>query len=293
LEKIVLPNPKILVLGVSGMIGHVVYDFLKQNDKYDLYGLAGSRKYHDKTKILDVMDSISFEKYIKFINPNIVINCIGLLIDDSKKNIKDSIYLNAFFPHYLKKLAEEIDFKLIHISTDCVFSGDSKVFYKENDLKDGKSIYAKTKGLGEIIDDTNLTLRTSVVGPELKSSGGELFNWFMSQQEEIFGYTNAYWSGISSIELAKAVKWAIDNSITGLYNVTNCEKISKYDLLRIFSKYSNKKIIIKPTETKFSDKSFLDTRKLINYKIPDYDKMIADLIKYISLNNKLYPHYKL
>tara|TARA_B100001175_G_scaffold239474_1_gene205767 strand:+ start:25455 stop:26336 length:882 start_codon:yes stop_codon:yes gene_type:complete len=293
LEKIILPNPKILVLGVSGMIGHVIYDYLKQNDEYDLHGLAGSRKFDDKTKILDVMDSIYFEKYIKFLNPNIVINCIGLLIEDSKNNIKDSIYLNAFFPHYLKKLAKEIDFKLIHISTDCVFSGDTKFSYKENDFKDGRSVYAKTKSLGEIIDNINLTLRTSVVGPELKSSGGELFNWFMSQKEEIFGYTNAYWSGISSIELAKAVKWSIDNSITGLYNLTNCEKINKYDLLKLFSKYSNKKISIKPTETRFSDKSFLDTRKLIDYKIPDYDKMIADLIKYISLNKKLYPHYKI
>ena len=293
MEKIVIRNKKILVLGVSGMIGHIIYSYLNSFNDLSVFGLSGSKKFDKKTKILDVININSFNNYIKTIKPDIVINCIGLLIEDSEKNIKDSIFLNAFFPHYLKNLGKKINFKLIHISTDCVFSGNKKEPYSENDIKDGKSIYARTKGLGEIIDDTNLTLRTSVVGPEMKSNGGELFNWFMNQKTEIFGYTNAYWSGISSIELAKAVKWAIDNTITGIYNLTNCEKVNKYNLLKLFKKHSNKNIVIKPTETKFSDKSFIDTRKLINYKIPDYDLMIEDLFKYLFKNKNLYPHYKL
>ena len=275
------------------MIGHVIYSYLNKFNDLNVFGLSGSKKFDNKTKILDVLNINLFDNYIKTTKPDIIINCIGLLIEDSEKKIKDSIFLNAYFPHHLKSLGKINNFKLIHISTDCVFSGDKKEPYFENDTRDGKTIYARTKGLGEIIDDVNLTIRTSVVGPELKSNGGELFNWFMNQKLEIFGYTNAYWSGVSSIELAKAIKWAIDNSITGIYNLTNCKKINKYNLLLLFKKYSNKNIVIKPVETKFSDKSFIDNRKLIDYKIPDYDFMVKNLFKYMFKNINLYSHYKL
>ena len=286
-----IDKKKILVLGASGMIGHVIYSYLYNFKEYEVSALAGSRKFNGLTTILDVRDKDSFELFLKINKPDVVINCIGILIEDSNNNIKDSIYLNAYFPHYLKKIGFIYNFKLIHISTDCVFSGLKNKPYVEDDIKDGKTIYARTKGLGEIIDDKNLTLRTSVIGPELKSEGGELFNWFMNQQTEIFGYTNAYWSGISSMELAIAVKWSIENNIKGLYNLTNGKKISKYELLKLFTKHTEKDILIKPIETKSSDKSFLDTRKLIDYKIPTYDLMIKNIVKYINKNKNYYPHY--
>ena len=180
----------------------------------------------------------------------------------------------------------------INISTDCVLSGDNQNQYIELDYKDGKDIYAKTKGLGEVINDKDLTIRTSVVGPELKSDGKELFNWFMRQNGTINGYTKRIWSGISTLELSKGVKWSIDNNITGLYHLTNNKTISKYELLNLFKKYTNKVININPASGLIIDKSFKDTRKIMNYSIPSYEKMIYEMTKYICENSNLYPHYK-
>jgi len=205
---------------------------------------------------------------------------------------ENAIFLNSYLPHRLTRLADKINAKLIHISTDCVFSGNKKEPYIETDKKDGVGIYAITKGLGEIISDTHLTLRTSVVGPELKKNGTELFHWFMGQSGEIPGYTKAIWSGVTTSELSKAVKWSIDNNITGLYHVTNNLSISKYDLLKLFKKYTKKSINIKPFTGKDTDKSFIDTRLLINYKIPSYDQMISDMVALIANKASLYSQYK-
>ncbi len=195
-------------------------------------------------------------------------------------------------PHRLKRAANDIGAKLIHISTDCVFSGNKKEAYIENDEKDGKDTYAKAKGLGEIIDDRNLTLRTSVIGPELKTDGEELFHWFMKQDGTINGFTKAIWSGVTTLELAKAVKHAIENDITGLHHVTNNQPINKYELLSILKKYTKKDINIIPIDGKDVDKSFIDTRKELNYDIPSYEVMVSDIVNKIK-NNKLYSQYKI
>ena len=187
------------------------------------------------------------------------------VLKTANKVPENAIFLNAYIPHRLAKLSDEINSKLTHLSTDCVFSGYKCGPYVENDEKDGKDTYAKTKGLGEVIRDNHLTLRTSVVGPELKRDGGELFNWFMNQSVRIEGFTKSIWSGVTSIELAKAVKWSIDNEITGLYHLTNNQPINKNEILQLFKKYTKKDIEILPVDGVRLDKSFIDTRKLINY----------------------------
>ena len=229
---------------------------------------------------------------IASIKPQYIVNCIGILIGGSNKDPENAVFLNAYMPHRLARLADEIDAKLIHISTDCVFSGDKKESYIETDEKDGRGVYAKSKGLGEIVNNKHLTLRTSVVGPELKTDGEELFHWFMNQQGDISGFTKAIWSGVTTIELAKAVKWSIDNDITGLYHVTNNTSISKYDLLKLLQKYTKKDINIKSFSGKDVDKSFIDTRLLMDYEIPSYDQMISDMVSLIANNRPLYSQYK-
>jgi dTDP-4-dehydrorhamnose reductase len=198
-------------------------------------------------------------------------------------------------PHQLKKISKNIGAKLIHISTDCIFSGNKGGYIETDakDAKDGKGVYSQTKKLGEIEDDANLTLRTSIIGPELKNNGEGLFHWFMNQQGEISGYTKAIWSGVTTLELAKAVKWSIDNNITGLYHVTNNSSISKYDLLQLFQKYTKKNINIKPFDGKKVDKSFIDTRLLIDYQIPSYDQMISNMVRLITDKRILYSKYKI
>lgn len=283
---------KVLILGSAGLIGHQVYNYLQDCGNYEMYNISNRNKIQDDTILLDARNEQNFIEKIINIRPQYIINCIGILIRSSDYNPEDAIFLNSYLPHRLFRLAEKINAKLIHISTDCVFSGDKKGPYVEVDEKDGRGMYAKTKGLGEIVHDKHLTLRTSVIGPELKRDGEQLFQWFMDQSDSIDGFTNAIWSGVTTTELAKAVKWSIDYKISGLYQVTNNLSISKYDLLKLFQKYTKKEINIEPQREKYVDKSFIDTRLLINYKIPSYDQMISDMVNLIVDNRALYSHYK-
>jgi len=283
---------KVLVLGSAGLIGHQVYNYLKNSDNYELHNISYQNKIQDDTILLNARNEQAFIDKIIGIRPQYIINCIGILINGSDADPENAIFLNSYMPHRLTRLADKINAKLIHISTDCVFSGDKKEPYIEMDEKDGRGVYAKTKGLGEVISDKHLTLRTSVVGPELKNDGEELFHWFMGQSGEIPGYTKAIWSGVTTTELAKAVKWSIDHHITGLYHVTNNSSISKYDLLQLFQKYTKKDINIKPLIGKDVNKSFIDTRLLMDYEIPSYDQMISDMVSLIANNRPLYSQYK-
>jgi dTDP-4-dehydrorhamnose reductase len=278
---------KILVLGSTGMLGHQVVNYFLNFDNYDVIDIAFRSKLREKTIISDVTNKTTFEKIVIELKPDFIVNCIGILIHGSD-NVENAIYLNAYLPHQLKKISKSIGAKLIHISTDCVFSGD-KGGYIESDVKDGKGVYSQTKILGEIEDDTNLTLRTSIIGPELKNKGEGIFHWFMGQSDEISGFTKAIWSGVTTIELAKAIKWAINKEITGLYHVTNGSSISKYELLQLFQKYTEKEISVGFAEGRISNKSFVDTRKLMDYDIPDYETMIKEMVKNIKSNN-IYPY---
>jgi dTDP-4-dehydrorhamnose reductase len=282
---------KVLVLGATGLIGHKVFNFLSTLNKYELYNISFRKKLNDKTIICDARNNKKFINTIKLISPDIIINCIGILINGANLNPENAIYLNAYMPHMLMNLSDEINSKLIHISTDCVFSGEKKTPYNEFDFKDGKDTYAKTKGLGEIINDRHLTLRTSVIGPELKTNGEELFHWFINQNKEINGFTKAIWSGVTTLVLARAVDWAINNKINGLYHITNNKAIDKYSLLLLIKKYTRKDIIINPFEGKIINKSFIDTRKLIDFEIPSYDQMVKEMIDNIKFNKIIYTHY--
>jgi len=272
------------------MLGHQVVSYFLNFDDYDVIDIAFRSKLREKTIVSDVTNKTAFEKIVTELKPDFIVNCIGILIHGSS-NVENAIYLNAYLPHQLKKISKNIGAKLIHISTDCVFSGD-KGGYIETDVKDGKGVYSQTKKLGEIEDDANLTLRTSIIGPELKNNGEGLFHWFMNQQGDITGFTRAIWSGVTTIELAKAIKWSIDNDITGLYHVTNNTSISKYDLLKLFQKYTKKDINIKSSSGKDVDKSFIDTRLSMDYEISSYDQMISDMVSLIDNNRPLYSQYK-
>jgi len=284
---------KIIVLGSSGSIGHMVNFFLNKTSNFLIYNVAGSRKVDDKTEIINIENFHKLKIYIKKINPEIIINCIGILGNQSSNELKKAIYVNSLFPHLLKDLANDNNCKLIHVSTDCVYSGKKKDFYVENDIKDGLDEYSKTKSLGEIIDNNNLTIRSSIIGPELKKNGIGLFHWFMGQDKQISGYTNVYWSGVTTIELARSIIWAINNDITGLYNITNGSKISKSNLLQIINDKTKKNLVINSIKTSFSDKSFMDTRKELDYIIPSYEFMISELVEFVKTNSANYPHYNL
>lgn len=283
---------KVLVLGATGLIGHQVYNYLEKHCEYELCNISYRKKLNDKTFIADIREEQKFLSLIEDINPDVIVNAIGILIDGANKDPENAIFVNAYMPHRLSRLAKSINAKLIHISTDCVFSGLKKEPYVESDEKDGKDTYAKAKGLGEVINFSDVTLRTSVIGPELKSDGEELFHWFMSQSGTINGFTKAIWSGVTTVELAKAVLWSIEENITGLYHITNNSSINKYDLLNLIKKHMKKEINIRAVDGKEVYKNFVDTRQERAYKIPSYETMVQELAELIFENKTLYKQYQ-
>lgn len=282
---------KVLILGSTGLIGHQVYFLLQQSEGFEVVGMAHQRKLNSATVLHNARDELGLEKEILAISPDIIVNCMGVLITEANANPEHVIFLNAYMPHRLKGIANNLNAKLIHISTDCVFSG-KKGSYVESDVKDADDTYGRAKALGEISGDPHVTLRTSVIGPELKE-GEELFHWFMRQEGCIQGYTKALWSGVTTLELAKAVVWAIKNDIRGLYHVTNGQPINKYDLLILLKKHTGKNIDIWPVEGRVTNKSFIDTRRLLENPVPDYDTMIFDMVRFMKKHPELYVQYAL
>ena len=206
---------KILVLGSTGMLGHIVSHYFSKSDNYKLYSL--SRKSNNKINSFqcDVKDLSKLENIIKTIKPAVIINCIGLLITDTEKSIENAKYINSFFPKHLVELSKKYNYKVIHISTDCVFSG-TKGLYNEYSIKDAIDGYGITKSEGEIDAPGHLTIRTSIIGPDLKKNGTGLFQWIMNQKGEVKGFDNVKWTGVTTIELSKAIEFAILNSIDGI-----------------------------------------------------------------------------
>ena len=271
---------KVVVLGVLGMAGHIMAKYLDVIDDYQVVGVARNQGRH-VNKVLDIIDFKALETYLTELKPDIVINCIGVLVKQAKDNLTTAILINSYLPHFLSELGNKLNFKLIHISTDCVFSGKDGQ-YKEEAFKDGDDNYARTKALGEVINNRDLTIRTSIIGPELKSNGTGLLDWFLKQSIETKGYTQAYWSGVTTLELAKATDQFIKQNITGLYHLCPEQQISKYDLLGLFANVWGKDTTITPYENYRVDKSLLCTRQDFTYDKVDYVPMLNELKQWMD-----------
>lgn len=177
------------------------------------------------------------------------------------------------------------------MSTDCVFSGKSGS-YNEDSFRDGDTFYDRTKALGEVEDNKNLTFRNSIIGPDMKENGIGLFNWFMKQEGTINGYSKAIWTGVTTITLAKAMERAAIENITGIYNLVNNEGISKFDLTGLFNKYmKDENIKILPSDTVNLNKSLVNNRKDFSFEVPSYEDMVIDMQEWINNHKGLYPHY--
>jgi len=280
-----------MILGSAGMLGHIVYTYLNETKKYQIVDVSFSTKLNDNSFSLNVTDKCAVEAFIKEEKPDIVINCIGVLIKGSQNDPSNAIYINSFFPHQLSKLMRETGGKLIHISTDCVFSG-KKGNYIETDFRDADDTYGRSKALGEIINDQDLTLRTSIIGPEIKENGEGLFHWFMKQSGEINGYTKSFWGGVTTLELAKAIDATIEQNTIGIVHITNGLSISKFELISIFKKiWKVEHITINPIEGKQVDKSLICTRKDFYHSVPTYKEMLKSLYIFMKAHHNLYKQH--
>lgn len=278
---------KVLVIGNKGMAGHVIYQFLTLLGKYDVYGMARNVEQTAQIFNLDVSDTEALKKIID-LQFDVVINCIGILNKDAEHNPHRAIWFNSYFPYLLQSLTKDTKTKVISISTDCVFSG-KKGGYSENDSKDGEGFYAQSKSLGEINNEKDLTIRTSIIGPDLNQNGIGLFHWFMQQNETVTGYSQAFWSGITTIELAKVIHQAIQQNLTGLIVVASEKKIDKYNLLKIFNKvFRNDSLIVLENTDYKVDKSMHSLRTDFAYKVPSYEELILEMKQWIDAGNYNY-----
>ena len=285
-----MQKEKILLFGATGMAGHIVYNYLQETGKYDIVNVVFRKKLTVDSIIVDVTNTFDVAKVVGQVKPDVIVNCVGVLIKGSLEHPDNAILINAYFPHFLKKLADQVGAKLIHISTDCVFSG-KKGNYTEGDFRDEDDIYGRSKALGEVINDKDLTLRTSIIGPELKENGEGLFHWFMHQSGKINGYKNAIWGGVTTLELAKAIDKSINTKLVGLVQLSNGKGISKYDLLNIIKIiWDKKEIEICPFEGNSVDKSIAKSSKY-DFKIPDYSVMLEELANWMEQHRQLYKYY--
>lgn len=275
---------KVLIIGSTGMLGHVVTRYLKEK-KYEVYETTRNKEDEYYYDVLENTKKI--EEIVEKVRPNFIINCIGMLNKNAEDHPSDAIIINSYLPHYLDEISEKYKFKLIHISTDCVFDG-KEGNYNEKSHKTATSIYGRTKALGEIENDRSLTLRTSIIGPDSNPNGIGLFQWFMKQENKVNGFKKAIWTGVTTIELAKQIEIAMKDNITGLYNVVNGDKISKYDLLKTIKEVFDKDIEIIPDDNYVSDKSLVSIRTDYKFNVPSYKQMIIDMKQWMIDNKDLY-----
>ena len=281
---------KLLILGATGMVGNSLYRYLSSHQLFDVYGTMRSTDKLSffpenlrKNIILytDIHNISELEKIINNIKPDIVINCIGLIKQlPAASDIKNAVYINAYYPHLLADITIENNARLIHISTDCVFSGHNFLNpYTEDNISNAEDLYGKTKYLGEVVRKNSLTLRTSFIGKEL----GEhisLLDWFLSQKSEVRGYKKAIFSGVTTYEFAKFIEKYILHfpSLSGLYHLSS-QSIDKYSLLSLIKKIYQKDILIIPDNSVEINRT-LDSsklKKITGYVPISWEKMIHEM----------------
>jgi dTDP-4-dehydrorhamnose reductase len=281
---------RILILGVSGLIGHKLYQKLSTRFG-DVFGtLHGDRSRFAWTGLfnglnvvehVDVSNFAQLEGVLQAISPDVVLNCAGITKRRPEINLSlQAIGVNALFPHRLAKWAELHNRRVIHFSTDCVFDG-AVGNYTETSPTTGKDAYGQTKALGEIRYDHTLTLRSSFIGREL-SVHSELLDWLLQQRgNTIKGFTKALYSGISTIEMARIVGDLIEHhpEINGLHQLSTPEPISKYELLCMARDAFDVEVEIIPDDT-FEIKPTLDgslLRSKLQINLPTWPVMMRDL----------------
>lgn len=267
---------KVLVIGANGMAGHVITRYLKQQG-HTVTTLARS----NADIVMDIENFAEVRRLSEVSHTfDFVINCVGLLVRDSHHRPDRAALINAWFPHFLEHVFNHSKTRVVHLSTDCVFDG-VKGNYVETDTHTETNSYGKSKSLGEINNDKDITLRMSIIGPEIKSNGTGLLHWIVTNtQQELHGWDNAWWNGITTLELAKCIeKYMHGPTITGVYHVVNNNnKITKFDLLsKINNIFQLDKTIVKTQGPKPVNKILIDTRNQFVFGIPDYDQMIKEM----------------
>lgn len=291
---------KILILGGTGMLGHILLRYFSAFPEYSVTAtarnLAGMKKLFPAdilSRFLpDSVDADYFDSIIRALSsvqPDVVINCIGIIKQlPLAADPLSAISINALLPHRISLICKVAGARFIHISTDCVFDGN-KGMYTEKDSSNAKDLYGRTKFLGEVSYSHCVTLRTSIIGHELKRGYG-LIEWFLSQKN-VRGFRKAVYSGLPTIEIARIIRdYVLPNSeLKGVYQVSS-EPISKYDLLCLVAKHYGKNIEIEPYDGFVQDRSLDSTvfRKATGYQPPSWDNLVEMMHNDFINNHSFY-----
>ncbi len=276
---------KVLVTGASGLIGSTVLRVLGEREDWEVVGTlreGGARRFFPPRLARAMVEGVDLEKsdvlprVMNHVRPDVVINCAGMTKHKpASADVLASAPINTMMPHRLAALCALSGARLVHVSTDCVFSGQ-KGRYREEDVPDARDTYGRTKALGEVTGPNVLTVRTSTIGHELQSSYG-LLNWFLSQEGNCKGYTRAIFSGLPTVVFAQVIRDVVIPlpELSGLYHVAG-SPIAKYDLLRLIAEVYGKSIEIVPNDGLVIDRS-LDAGRFseaTGYVAPDWGEMI-------------------
>ena len=290
IKKVDLRNMKILVLGAFGMAGHTVALYFKEQG-YEVHAFARRPFPYCMWIQGDAFDIENLKTIVTTGRYDVVINCIGLLNQFAESAPEKAIYINSYLPHLIVSWLKDTSTRFIQMSTDCVFAGNTGP-YDEESFPDGKSYYDRTKALGDVNDDKNLTFRNSIIGPDINENGIGLFHWFMQQNGSINGFTKAIWTGVTTLTLAKAMECAIRTDLSGLYNLVNNDSINKYDLLCLFNQYfRNNELTIKQSDKLVLDKTLLCKRTDFDFVVPSYEQMIIEMKEWVNNHKEIYPLY--
>lgn len=276
---------KILILGVTGMLGNSMFRFLSGDKSLDVYATSRNNSAYShfskdlSSKLITNIDVENHDSLVEVLNkvkPDVVINCIGLVkqLADADDPLK-ALPINSLLPHKLARLCQLIGSRLIHISTDCVFLG-KKGNYKEGDFSDCYDLYGRSKFLGEVDYPNAITLRTSIIGHEL-GGNRSLINWFLSSTAAVKGFEKAIYSGLPTVELARIIKDFVlpNKELHGLYHVAS-KPINKLELLKLVAEVYGKKIEIVPSDELVIDRSLDATRfnEVTGYTPPDWRELV-------------------
>lgn len=278
---------KIMVLGASGMLGNAVFRHLVSDSRYQAWGTVRSAatlrffSAAEQSRLLIGVDVLNQDEMLDVVSqqrPDVIINCTGLIKQLATANDPLAVLpINALLPHRLQKVASLAGARLVHISTDCVFSG-TRGMYTESDVSDAEDLYGKSKYIGEVSEATNaITLRTSIIGHELTSSKS-LIDWFLSQSGPVKGYQRAVFSGLPTVEIGRVISdYVLPNAaLHGLYHVS-AEAIDKYSLLEKVARIYGKTVTITADDALVIDRSLDSTRfrKAVGYVPPCWDDLIT------------------
>ncbi len=274
-----------MILGANGMLGNTLLRRLSTNRGYAVHGTiraataspaAGAATIHCG---LDVGDDAKLLEVLGTVRPDVVINCVGLIKQRAAANDpRLAISVNSLFPHQLAHLCTGIGSRLIHFSTDCVFSG-SRGNYREDDPSDADDLYGRSKRLGEVDYGGHLTLRTSIIGHEM-ANHHSLIDWFLSTKGRVSGYAGVIFSGLPATEIARIVEQHVlpDDSLGGLFHLSG-EPIDKDRLLRLVAAAYRHDVEItrceEPRLNRALDSSRL--RQRLNYHPPAWENLIAEM----------------